>query len=317
LPAKSAKGGARRRVVKIRLINLTKTFESKKPLTALTRNILKIIIIFFIGLIPYLHGAPLRNFPQVVVQPSGEIIHCFASGDEYHNWLHDAEGYTIIQHPVTGYYNYAFISNGELAASSYVVGEVDPRTIGLEKWLNISSAALSQKRDGALRNLPRERGLAPKTGTINNIVIYIRFNGESEFTDLKSTYDNMFNSSVSGNNSMYNYFREVSYNSLTITSTFYPTSGSSTVVSYQDTYTRGYYQPYSATNTIGYTNNSELTSREHTLLMNAVNAVNSQIPSGLNVDGDNDGRVDNVCFIISGSPDGWSDLLWPHMWALY
>jgi len=45
--------------------------------------------------------------------------------------------------------------------------------------------------------------------------------------------------------------------------------------------------------------------------------VSSQIPTGLNIDGDSDGYVDNVCFIIDGDPTGWSSLLWPHMWSLY
>jgi hypothetical protein len=35
------------------------------------------------------------------------------------------------------------------------------------------------------------------------------------------------------------------------------------------------------------------------------------------VDGDGDGYVDNVCFIIYGGPTGWSSLLWPHHWSLY
>ena len=36
----------------------------------------------------------------------------------------------------------------------------------------------------------------------------------------------------------------------------------------------------------------------------------------LDVDGNDDGYVDNVTFLVSGSPDGWSDLLWPHRWSL-
>ena len=35
------------------------------------------------------------------------------------------------------------------------------------------------------------------------------------------------------------------------------------------------------------------------------------------IDGDNDGYVDNTCFIIQGAPDGWAELLWPHRWVLY
>jgi hypothetical protein len=41
------------------------------------------------------------------------------------------------------------------------------------------------------------------------------------------------------------------------------------------------------------------------------------VPDSLNLDGDNDGRIDNVCFIVYGSSTAWADLLWPHMWSLY
>jgi len=80
---------------------------------------------------------------------------------------------------------------------------------------------------------------------------------------------------------------------------------------------RGYYCVYSPSNPIGYTNDSQRTQREQQMLMRAVNAVSSQIPTSLVIDGDNDGYVDNVCFIIQGSPQGWAELLWPHRWVLY
>ena len=35
------------------------------------------------------------------------------------------------------------------------------------------------------------------------------------------------------------------------------------------------------------------------------------------IDGDNDGVVDSITFVVSGSPGGWSELLWPHKWSLY
>ena len=53
------------------------------------------------------HAAYLRNIPMTVTQPDGTILQCFASGDEFFNYLHDADGFTIIQHPQTGYYVYA------------------------------------------------------------------------------------------------------------------------------------------------------------------------------------------------------------------
>ena len=117
---------------------------------------------------------------------------------------------------------------------------------------------------------------------------------------------------------MKNYYREASYNQLTINTTFYPAPSGTTIQSYTDSHPRNYYQNYHAvTNPDGYRNKAQRTTREHTLLKNAVEAVRDQVPSDLIIDGDNDGKVDNVCFIIQGSPMGWNELLWPHMWSLY
>jgi M6 family metalloprotease-like protein len=279
------------------------------------------IISIFLGLLfcPTSQGSYLKDVPVVVRQPNGVELKIYASGDEFYNYLHDKEGYTIIQDPQTGYYVYAVEAGGELFSSGFAVNEADSESLSLSKHLtravNLRSSPRAIFPGGSPAN-PQEILSAPKTGTINNIVIFIRFSGESEFTDAISTYSAMFNNSSSGTNSMYNYFMEVSYNQLTISTTFYPTP-STTVLSYQDSHTRGYYQPYnSVTNTIGYNTDAELQDREHTLLKNAVNNVSSQIPSSLVVDGDGDGNVDNVCFIVYGSPSGWNSLLWPHMWTL-
>ncbi|MDL2239244.1 cadherin-like beta sandwich domain-containing protein, partial [Bacteroidales bacterium OttesenSCG-928-L14] len=93
------------------------------------------------------------------------------------------------------------------------------------------------------------------------------------------------------------------------------------ILSYQDSYPRSYYQPYDAImNPNGYTggdNGYERTEREHQLLANAIVAVENTIPENLNIDYNNDGDVDNICFIVKGSPGEWNTLLWPHKWALY
>ena len=49
-------------------------------------------------------AAPAKFVPAARVQPNGDTLHCYASGDEFYNWLHDAEGYTIVQDPATGFY---------------------------------------------------------------------------------------------------------------------------------------------------------------------------------------------------------------------
>jgi M6 family metalloprotease-like protein len=265
-------------------------------------------------------AAPLWFVPQHLIQPDGTTLNCYASGDEYYNWLHDANGYTIMQDPLSGYYVYALKAGDELLPSSLLPGRANPEACGLLPWLSVSADRKQMLRRQMERASGETMAAAPPTGTINNIVVFIRFFDESEFTYPLSRYESLFNNPASGANSMHNYFLEASYAQLTINSTFYPTA-TTTVVSYQDTAVRAFFQPYNATtNPIGYQggdNGSERTKREHELLARAVAAIAGQVPSGLVVDSDNDGRVDNTCFIVSGRPTGWASLLWPHRWSLY
>ncbi len=281
------------------------------------------MLVLVLGSLP-VSGALLWNVPVTVMQPDGETLRLFASGDEFYNWLHDAKGYTIVQDQETGYYEYALLKDGILQPSGFPVrsiASVNERTIAyleIPPGLKTSWEKRIKPKDlmpGGPAD-PERIATAPKTGTLNNIIIFIRFNDEPEFTDTIATYEAMFNTSTAGANSMYNYFREASYNQLTIPSYFYPTP-TTLVRSYQDSHVRNYYKPYNAsTNPDGYTD-AQRTEREHTLLKNAVNSVSSSIPPGLNVDADGDGYVDNICFVVYGSPTAWNTLLWPHMWVLY
>lgn len=293
-----------------------------RRLTHVRLDWLLILFVFVAVAGPPAMSAYLTNVPQKVIQPDGEALYCLASGDEHFNWMHDEAGFVIIQDHSDGYYKYAMLVDGNILPSAYIAGRVDPASVGLVPNIRPSAARMKAMIAGfRLAEASPPPSPAPKTGTINNLVVFIRFAGESEFTDAKSIYDNMFNSTTAGYNSMRNYFVETSYTALTVSTTMYPTPPGSTVVSYQDSHPRGYYQPYDATtNSAGYTggdDGSDRTNREHALLVGAINSVASQVPSGLNIDGDNDGNVDNVCFIVSGSPTGWASLLWPHKWDLY
>jgi M6 family metalloprotease-like protein len=118
--------------------------------------------------------------------------------------------------------------------------------------------------------------------------------------------------------SVYNYFKEVSYEQLELTSTHYPICALTTNLSFQDSNPRNYYMPYNATtNPNGYQNSYQRTLREHTLLRNAVQYIENQVPTALLIDADGDNRVDNVCFIIRGTSGAWADLLWAHRWSLF
>ncbi|MFO7659278.1 MAG: M6 family metalloprotease domain-containing protein [Candidatus Cloacimonadaceae bacterium] len=274
-----------------------------------------LMLIGFMLCIGFLQAAYLEFQPLELKQPDGTTLELFASGDEYYNWLHDADGYTVKQND-KGWYAYLDKdSEGGLVFTDLIVGKDNPASANLKPWTNISSEQMHTIRDSFQRQMRElDGGRAPNTGTLNNIVIFIRFSDQSAFTQTISTYGLMFNGTTG--NTMQNYFLEASYNQLNVSTTFYPTPGS-TVASWQDSHPRAYYSPYSASNPIGYANESERTTREHFLLANAVNGVSAQIPSNLVVDGDGDNWVDNVCFVIKGATDAWANLLWPHRFCLY
>lgn len=273
---------------------------------------LLLIVILCLGSFAY--AAYLSNMPVTVTQPDGSTLDCLASGDEYHNWLHDKDNFTIIRDPKTGFYCYAEFMGDEVVAGSAIAGKDSPQSRGIPTGVNISERAYKQMRKNKFP-MPDETRDAPTTGTINNIVIYIRFSDETEFGENISTYDGWFNSNTS---SQKNYFLEASYNQLTVNTHFYPSPSNNLVVSWQASQPRSYYQPYDATsNPNGYTSDDQRRTREFSLLQSATNGVSAQIPTNLTIDSDNDGNVDNVVFIVRGSAGAWSSLLWPHRWVLW
>ena len=311
-----------------------------------------IIILTFFSFSHQAHAAPLVDIPISLTQPDGSALDCFASGDEFFNYLHDANGYLIIQHPQTGYYVYASIDGNakltvsnnvavnygysydqrlRISAASYfrdgiTVGDIDfavnsalIRSFDVPEFLEPPSAP-SQAPSGGPDTVGITRA-NPVTGIHENVVIMICFAGENptiypEYANQVMSYFN------NPNMSLKSYMRTVSRGVFEINSTLVGMDNA-TVLMYQDAHPRGYYQPYNAvTNPIGYvgdpTDSSAHEQREHTLLANAVRAVDgSSLLKGKNLDMDNNGWVDCVSFIISGSTTAWGTLLWPHSWVLY
>ena len=280
--------------------------------------ILLIIACFcFLGV----HAAYLRDVPMTLTQPDGTVLHCFASGDEYFNYLHDANGFTIMQHPQTGFYVYADKRDGKLVATEFVAGRVDPASKNLQPFNLISPEEWRVRRNAWHEKERRDvnRDVIPNHGTLNNISIFIRFSDDAEFTNFYSDIDNMFNDVSENAISMRSYFRAASYGAIEIPTTFYPGHNGDVIISYQDIYPRSYYQPYNgSTNPNGY-QDYQRAEREFGLLERAVKYVNEHypVPTNLNIDYDEDGFIDNVCFIVRGGVGAWSSLLWPHKWALY
>jgi M6 family metalloprotease-like protein len=261
-----------------------------------------------------LFGAYFTDLETTVRQPDGTKLNIYSSGDEFYNYLHDADGYKIIQ-GADSYYYYAAMENGKFVPTSYRAGEVSGKNIqALDKNDNISAEEYKQRVAKFNEKLNRDIK-APSAGSMNNITIYIKFPDQTEFEEPRSFFDTRFNGTGTGVESLKNYFLEVSYNQFTINTTHYPVCADTISLSYTAPKPRHYYLPYDPVlNPRGYTNQAET---EHALLKDAINSVAGQIPAGINLDVNMDGDVDNICFVIRGPHSAWAELLWAHKWALY
>ncbi len=258
-----------------------------------------------------IQSAYLRGVPVKVVQPGGDTLRCFASGDEHYNWLHDAQGYTIMRNTHTGYYEYVTLNQQTLVCTGVIAGRADPASLGIPKYAIASPQEREKIRSQALARQSSATS-SPTTGTIQNIVIFVRFSDQPEFSDPYSYYSELYNGISPSSTSLLKYYREVSYNQLTINTSFYPLTAQGNIVSYQDSHPQAYYMPYDATaNTTGYLPAGRI-AREDSLLLSAVDAVKDQVPDGLDIDANNDGYIDNISFIIEGGTTAWASLLWPH-----
>jgi M6 family metalloprotease-like protein len=267
-----------------------------------------------------LFAAPFRNMPTYFTQPDGTRYDCFISGDEYYQYLHDADGFIIVNNPADNWFYYATKdANGEQIISGLIPGKGNPATFGLKPYAFISAKAIEAKHN--MYKMPERKSSAKGSlheGTIQNLVVYIKFADDADFTNNRNYYDGLFNST--SKKSLKDYYDEVSYGKLNIVSNHFPVCDMTTNLAYIDSHNRNYYQPYNATsNPNGYIEGQQA-SREHTLLKNAINSVKSAIEEKFTADEldiNGDGEIDNICFIVRGQNGEWNELLWAHSWALY
>ncbi|MFO7615807.1 MAG: M6 family metalloprotease domain-containing protein, partial [Bacteroidales bacterium] len=259
-----------------------------------------------------LFGAWHEWVPQTIKQPDGQVIECFATGDEFYRWLHDADGYTIVLNPNDGYFYYGTRQGDDVVPTRHKAGTVSPAQAGLATWARISERLYRERRAEYQSHLKSTAG-TPKHGLVNSICIYISFADDSTFVKPRSGFVAQWESEEEP--SVRDYYRETSYNTLDLRCYHYPVSPDTINVSYVDIYPRAYYLPWTSVNTQGYLSNQRA-AREHAMLKRAVEFIESQIPDSIIIDGNDDGLVDNISFVVRGSSSAWSDLLWPHAWSL-
>ncbi len=265
-------------------------------------------------------AAFLRDHPVEVRQPDGTVVRCFVTGDEYFREVFDEKGYQVVLDPDTGYAVYGQLgADGGVHPTRFRAGLDDPARAGLMPGIQAAPDYVRRVAGEAERAMRVPAGGGPKftpsQGQINNVIILMRFSDDSDFVMPVDFFTSVLNDNAAGAVSLKNYYGEVSYGQLDLTSHIFPVPGT-ILLSYQDSHARGYFQPYSSSNTIGYSGDLQRRSREHALLRDAVAALTPQIPPGLDVDTDNDGLVDAITFVTRGATGAWNSLLWPHAWQL-
>ena len=262
-------------------------------------------------------GAPLKNVPQTFKQPDGTIINCFASGDEYYHWLHDKDGYTITFNTQSKYWVYAKKQGSVLSATDFVVGRVSPSSVGIEKWLKPDWQVLQKKYENAIaaKNqnmlMKKTAGRGLSKGTMVNVIIFVRFADQPEFDSPLASYKEKFEGTTANSLSLKTYYESVSYNQFHSQAAYFPKPDGEKVVSYKDTHIKNFYRKKEVSPDSGYATADDGNNRMAKLHQKAINAVKSQIPVNLAIDSDNDGNVDNIVFVMKGSPEGWGEVLWP------
>lgn len=283
----------------------------------------KLITVFLLSFlcITSVDAAYLDSNKTSYTQPNGNKVTIYTTGDEYFRYSHDKNKNVIVLND-NGYYTYAVLKDGKAVPSNNVYdGKTIPNNTitvsDLNKTDNSHSFKTSTK---AVTNSKLKKYQANGSGSnvlpFNNTIIFIRFAGESEF--VTSSYMNnlteLFGTSNYDYSSLKSYVHKVTDGTVEANSTVLQYNGSN-YYSYQSSYKRGYLEPYSSSNTIGYTSTTQSEKRLHDILLSALYSMPETSRS--NVDGDGDGYIDNIIFIIKGeSSPNWADILWPHQWYL-
>lgn len=153
---------------------------------------------------------------------------------------------------------------------------------------------------------------------LTNLVIFVRFADDAEITHSFADIDSMFNGKTDGFLSVYNFFKALSYDKIHYNTVYTNNIQNGQIVSYQDVFPRGYFEPYSPSNPDGYQGENPfmgVSMREAQLLGRIVKYVDSLhlVDNSVVLDGDGDGDIDNISFIVKGGTGAWASILWPHM----
>ena len=159
-----------------------------------------------------------------------------------------------------------------------------------------------------------------ETKELTNLVIFMRFADDEEIDHSFADIDSMFSGRTPGFLSLYNFYDALTYGKIHYNTVYTNNIQNGVIVSYRDIMPRCYFQPYdSVENPIGFQPWEQpfmgVSMREAELLGRVVRYVDSLhlVSPSVVLDGDGDGDIDNLSFIVKGGTGEWATILWPHM----
>ncbi|HEU5161322.1 MAG TPA: M6 family metalloprotease domain-containing protein [Streptosporangiaceae bacterium] len=265
--------------------------------------------------------APFADKEFTFRNPDGSQIRLRGTGNQFVAVFETPDGYTVVRHPETGYYNYARLSadGSSLVPTDARVGEVDPATLGVPRHLRVSAAAAKRAARAALEARPRrprwetrraeqearraelrraggDEELLAVSGGITGLCLLIEF-PERPATVSREEVDNFCNQrgyNGNGNNgSVRDYFLDVSGGRLDYTNV---------VTAY-----------YTAQHNFDFYNYDPTSEGAYGVIKEALTSLREQGFDFSGLSADDAGYIYALNVFYAGdAPPTWGDPMWPH-----
>ena len=225
-------------------------------------------------------------YPVTFTQPNGDTLTVIMRGDEFFNYAHTTDGYTLMYNN-KGYFAYAQRNSyGDLEPSTFTAKSPNQRTLAEQKFLSsipkslrFSDAQLqqfNQIKNAANQKFTQSKGL-PTLGDVK-MVCFLMETPDRPFVRTKADFENLFNqlgyNYGGATGSVRDFFRECSYNALNLTTDILG--------------------PFTANHDMEYYVN-----RGYRLVEEGIAQADNDVDFSI-YDNDNDGVVDGVFMIFSG-----------------
>lgn len=274
---------------------------------------------------------PFLNELFTFENPDGSTVELRGSGNQFYAVFETPDGYTVVKDPVSGFFQYAQLSDdkNDLLPSGVNVGEKDPASLGLAPQLRIRRRAAKQKAMAASMQVEerpqwqiRREGrkqmaragvragsdpaleplAATTTGNYVGLCLLIKFPDVAETISQQEVDDFCNKPGYTGfgnNGSVRDYFADNSQGKLIYTN--------EVVAYYTASHNRSYYTDPSVS----------FGSRARELIIEALDHLKASGYDFSRLSSDSSGYIYALnIFYVGGRVNTWSEGLWPHSWVL-